>query len=121
LQADGALRYVQPVSGAREAELFGDGYKIMKLASIKRDSAAGDGFENTGMTYSINAQQLVYCAAPHIFGDLQRIRISCNACWMSFGQLANQVVIPKISVDHRAFSGYCIVHDGTATKLRGKD
>jgi hypothetical protein len=31
------------------------------------------------------------------------------------GQLASQVVIPKISVDHRASSGYCIVHDRTAT------
>ena len=36
-------------------------------------------------------------------------------------QLASQVVIPKISVDHRASSGHCIVHDGTATKLRSKN
>jgi hypothetical protein len=36
------------------------------------------------------------------------------------GQLASQVVIPKISVDYLASSGYCIVHDGTATKLRSK-
>jgi hypothetical protein len=35
LQADGGLRHVQPVSGAREAELFGDGYEIAKLASVK--------------------------------------------------------------------------------------
>jgi hypothetical protein len=36
-------------------------------------------------------------------------------------QLASQVVIPKISVDHRASSGYCIVHDDTSTKLRSKN
>src|SRR5205807_9866793 len=35
LQADGGLRHVQPVSGAREAELFGDGYEIAELASVK--------------------------------------------------------------------------------------
>jgi hypothetical protein len=35
LQADGGLRHVQPVSGAREAELFGDGYEITELASVK--------------------------------------------------------------------------------------
>ena len=29
------LRHVQPVSGAREAELFGDGYEIAELASVK--------------------------------------------------------------------------------------
>jgi hypothetical protein len=34
LQADGGLRHVQPVSGACEAELFGDGYEIAKLASV---------------------------------------------------------------------------------------
>jgi hypothetical protein len=37
------------------------------------------------------------------------------------GQLASQVVISKISVDHRASSGCCIAHDGTATKLRSKN
>jgi hypothetical protein len=36
-------------------------------------------------------------------------------------QLASQVVISKISVDHRASSGCCIVPDGTATKLRSKN
>jgi hypothetical protein len=35
LQAHGGLRHVQPVSGASEAELFGDGYEIAELASIK--------------------------------------------------------------------------------------
>ena len=35
LQADGGLRHVQPVSGAREAELFGDGYEIAELASVE--------------------------------------------------------------------------------------
>jgi hypothetical protein len=35
LQADGGLRHVQPVSGAREAELFGDGYEIAKLANVE--------------------------------------------------------------------------------------
>jgi hypothetical protein len=37
------------------------------------------------------------------------------------GQLASQVVIPKISVDHRASSSSCIVHDGTGTKLNSKN
>jgi hypothetical protein len=36
-------------------------------------------------------------------------------------QLASQVVVPKISVDHRASSGHCIVHEGTATKLRSNN
>jgi hypothetical protein len=35
LQADGGLRHVQPVSGAREAEFFGDGYEMPELASVK--------------------------------------------------------------------------------------
>jgi hypothetical protein len=37
------------------------------------------------------------------------------------GQLASQVVISKISVDHRASSSSCIVHDGMATKLNSKN
>src|SRR5947209_10805207 len=78
LQADGGLRHVQPVSGAREAELFGDGYEMPELASVKRDSAAGDGLGNAGMTHSINARRRVKRAAPHLFGTLQRIRIGCN-------------------------------------------
>src|SRR3954451_4841686 len=59
LQADGGLRHVQPVSGACEAELFGDGYEMPELASVKRDSAAGDGFGNAGMTHSINVRHRV--------------------------------------------------------------
>ena len=35
LQADGGLRHVQPVSGAREAELFGDGDEIAELTSVE--------------------------------------------------------------------------------------
>jgi hypothetical protein len=66
---------VQAVSGACEAELFGDGYEIAELASVKRDAAAGNGFG----TYSINVRRCVKGAAPHIFGALQ---------------LASQVVIP---------------------------
>ena len=60
--------HVQPVSGARKAELFGDGYEIAKLPNVERDWAAGDGFGNAGMTYSINPQRRVERAAPHIFG-----------------------------------------------------
>ena len=59
--------HVQPVSGARKAELFGDGYEIAKLPNVERDWAAGDGFGNTGLTYSINPQRRVERAAPHIF------------------------------------------------------
>jgi hypothetical protein len=33
-------------------------------------------------------------------------------------QLASQVVMPKISVDHRASSGSASPHDRTLTKLR---
>jgi len=120
LQADGGLRHVQPVGGAREAELFGDGYEIAELASVKRDLVAGDGFGNAGMTHSINARRGVKRAAPHIFGALQRIRIGCNHRVLDvlLGQLASQIMIPKISVDHRVSSGYCIAHDGTPHKAK---
>jgi hypothetical protein len=33
-------------------------------------------------------------------------------------QLVSQVVISKIYVDHRTFSGYCIIHDGTAKRQK---
>jgi len=35
LQADGGLRHVQPISGPHEVEVFGDGYEIAELASVK--------------------------------------------------------------------------------------
>ena len=35
IAGDGGLRHAQPVSGVREAELFGDGYEIAQLASVK--------------------------------------------------------------------------------------
>jgi hypothetical protein len=34
LWSNGGLRHVQPVSGAREAELFGDGYEMAKLLNF---------------------------------------------------------------------------------------
>jgi hypothetical protein len=52
---------------------------LAELASVKRDSAAGDGFGNAGMTYSINVWRCLKRAAPHIFGALQ---------------LASQIVVP---------------------------
>jgi hypothetical protein len=111
LQADGGLCHVQPVSGACEAELFGDGYEIAELASVKRDSAAGEGFGNAGVRHSINAQRRVKRAASHIFGVLQRIRIGCNHRVLDvlLGQVASRLVIVKISIDHRASSGYSVV------------
>jgi hypothetical protein len=109
LQTDGGLRHVQPVSGAGEAELFGDGYEIAELPSIKCDTAVGDWLGKAGTMHSINAQGRVKRAAPHILRTLQHIGMGCDCRVLDIvlSQLASQVVFPKISVEHRASSGYC--------------